>query len=93
MTTDRDAVAMIHPCACLHDWELIAIVRRAPIDERDPIAHTSFYLVGCWTCRTVDAFPASNAALATTRYVEQLRRELRAGGWQLPADITWVAPH
>jgi len=76
---------------CRHDWEHIATLQRAEIDPADPIAHTSVTLLGCWRCRTVDAFPASNAALLTARYIVQLRRQLAAGGWVLPADIEWRA--
>jgi hypothetical protein len=76
---------------CLHAWEDIATIVLAEIDEHDPEAHTAFVLLGCMHCRTVDAFPQSNAALCTGRYVDELRRQLRAGGWRLPEGIEWVA--
>ena len=80
---------MEFPNICLHEWEVIAWINRAEVSEGDAIAHTSFTLIGCVRCRTVDAFPASNAALITPRYRDRLTRELAAGGWRLPESLTW----
>lgn len=80
---------MASTAPCQHDWTLIADVHRGVIDDADPIAHTFVRLMGCTRCRTVDAFPASNAALLTARYCATLRAQLADGGWQLPADIAW----
>lgn len=73
---------------CDHHWMHLEYVL-AEIDEADPIRHTSFMLIGCQRCRTVDAFPPMNAKLATPRFVERLRRELATRGWRLPPDIEW----
>lgn len=74
---------------CLHEWDVIAHILRAPIDAEDPVRHTMFVIMGCVRCRAADAFPPTNAMQALSTYVATLRRELGAGGWLLPDDITW----
>lgn len=74
---------------CDHDWLEIAQIYRAEIDADDPKRHTTFLLLGCVWCRSVDAFPADNARLATASYISRLRAQLAAGGWILPVDIEW----
>jgi len=62
-----------------HGWSLHARIERAPIDDADPVAHTSFMLLSC-DCGAVTAFPLENYALTTSRYKADLARSLAAGG-------------
>lgn len=55
---------------------------KAEIDERDPVRHTRFGILGCPECRAVEYFPTDNFALCTERFVDALRRELIAQGWK-----------
>jgi hypothetical protein len=77
---------------CLHDWIVIERVTHAEIDETDPVAHTGFAVIGCRHCRTVDLFPAENAALVTARYLFDLRLDLARRNWNLPADLHFFPP-
>lgn len=62
-----------------HSWSLAAHVKRAEIDEDDPIRHTAFTLLEC-SCGAWTAFPLENYALTTARYKAGLERELLAHG-------------
>ena len=64
--------------------ELLRHVKRATIDDADPIAHTAFYVLGCRDCRAAIAFPEQNLALVTPRARLALHLELAAEGWWLP---------
>jgi hypothetical protein len=77
-----------YPPPCPHEWIPIEQVY-AEIDEADAVAHTVFWLLGCRRCRTVDAFPACNAALMTPRFLAALRDELARHNWTVPPGIVW----
>ena len=62
-----------------HSWALAAHVRRAEIDEADPVRHTAFTLLQC-RCGAWTAFPLENYALTTARYKADLNRSLHAQG-------------
>jgi len=84
-TDPRTNVAYPPPCAeC--GYRKLRHCDHVSIDDADPIAHTSFYLLACGVCRTVVAFPVDNLALVTARARRELHLELAARGWWLPFD-------
>jgi hypothetical protein len=77
---------------CIHDWIIIDRDAWGPTDDTDPVAHTRFAILGCTRCRTVDLFPAENAALLTPHSFARLRVYLAHQNWNLPADLTFHRP-
>ncbi len=71
---------------CDHAWTLIIRLDHCEIDEEDSAAHTTIVLLGCPRCRTVQAFPPSNAALITPRYRGIIRRDLAQQHWLWPEE-------
>ena len=75
-----------------HEHEFITVrqVPHAEIDERDPVAHTAFIVLGCPTCHHVEAFPATNMDLVTPRFMRALADDLERDGWRF--DVTAQIP-
>jgi hypothetical protein len=71
-----------------HEFAVIERVDHAEIDEHDPMAHTSFMLLGC-ACGVVTAFPVENARLCTPRFLQELAEEIeQTVGWRFTLEIT-----
>jgi len=72
-----------------HEWRTHTRIARAPIDPADPVAHTSFLVLGC-ACGLATVFPAFNFLLVTREYRARLTIELARDGLRLAPTLDTI---